>query len=108
MLVFAYTAGVNIASYNADDGSFHMYCPTVLGHDIPVHSQLLTSLTHAGNPYVRITSWKNSMGTTLGDYNPWARAKHSLKSTMGECQWCQGFHYMIKLVTLMKLRENLQ
>ena len=36
MIVFAYTAGVNIASYNADDGSYQMLCPTILGPDIPV------------------------------------------------------------------------
>ena len=36
MIAFAYTAGVNIASYNADDGSYQMLCPTTLGPHIPV------------------------------------------------------------------------
>ena len=36
MVVFAYTASVNIVSYNADDGSYQMYCPTILGPDILV------------------------------------------------------------------------
>ena len=52
---FAYTAGVNIASYKADDGSYQMLCPTILGPDIPVDDALPTIyLAFTGSNYFQV------------------------------------------------------
>ena len=55
MVVFAYTAGVNIVSYNADDGSYQMYCPTILGPNIPVDDAWPTIyLAFTGNNHFQV------------------------------------------------------
>ena len=60
MIMFAYTAGVIIVFYKAHDGNYQMYCPTILGPDIPVDDAWLTIyLAFTGSNHFQVVLSQN-------------------------------------------------